>query len=1465
MSRAIVFNGTNQRGFVVIPNSAPFSSVSKLEVIGRLRNHRVQSANQRLFWLGDHFNAYFNGASGAGRLTIDFPGNTLDISLGSSLSDMGFRFLWDGGSGIASLEVWATGGSLVGSDSQTGTTGSRNVGNGDGLGIASNNYNNGANLQAKFDWLGFKFNGTNTAFNAAQPTEADVAACTLKYHFEDNGNDSGANGLHLTLDNDQSFEDTPTSGGGGGGGTGALDPLAATSAALGFYVTRDSLAALAENDPVTAWPDETANNNDLAEASAPPTLKTIGGQRAVYFDGANSIGKLNPVNCASVGNANFTYFIVLRRSVNVATDKCPLHVGNNFAGRSLYLKGTNAGVDASKPYINRVGFEAEPQGETAIVLDETTILTLVRDGDDWKWRSNGFAANTGNSAGGFFDGADNASIVLGGRGSYNPDIGVADRFTGYILAAGMFIGAVSDNEIARIEEFLGAAFGVTVGQAPPPTADAGADHRGAKAGSVITLDGTSSVGNGGATITGYAWSQTGGAAVTLSNANVAQPTFTAPNTGQYHDLTFQLVVTDSNGGTASDTTHVFIVPCDENDVLTAVPPDGTRLIVGPQLRHGSPLNPYPWFDENAVTMGLLHGAAYPATRAGLTSDELGRIRGFWNYYDQAKVQLENYFRTGDPVFLGFFRKITDMYAGEFDPAKAGDGYEIAPREAALLGLIGRAIDEDRIAGVAGASSKWHVIKKYTEWHYNNWVYIRKDYPGLYYGIRDGAYATMFAAVLCQVLPDSYPDPDAPGGTATGGAAFRATLKAQVEEGVDDYYLNLQHADGSWRWTNFDGSLHIDNWINPDWYPGNENIGHGEQSFMLGLLVEALRYVHDLTSDTGLKSRIANAVIKVTDHVWDALYRVDDDVTDVAGVKWRSMLYSIFHGYHPGYALGSPPSSIVGSLSAGATTIPVIATGPVPAAGYGVIQGATVEFFHYTDKTPNSFIGVTRGIGGTAAVAHDHGDIIEIVYNPTTTLTQAVDADDQTLIVGDSSVLSNNEGVFALIGSEIVNAKTVVGNNLNLSLRGAQQTMAAAHPAGAVVVDLTRIFSALTAPLSESATTANVLHTTGMPDAGFIKIGLEEMEYTAKTSETVTGLVRGARGSVAAAHPLGSLIRGQSFTPLLTPRVKGDSPTVQIGDAQVTNIRDGRQLNATMCVMFGVAYEMSGGAPRFKERGDEVFDATFGKTGGTRVGGPDGFYGLADYTADNDRRAKEYDENYRAAGYYLAQRLLEAGGEPDTTAPIVLSASVPAGGDRVVLVMSEAVTPGSPTGFSVKVGGVNRAVTSASVAGSSITLMLASVVYASENVTDSYAPGNVTDIAGNALAAFTNQPVTNNSTQTPTTNLPPVCALVSPVAGSVVPLGDAITLMATASDSDGSVVKVEFYDGSMKVGEDTSAPYSISYMDAPAGQRTLTARAYDDDGAFTNSTPIVVLVKAPPPPPTHVIATAGDNRVTLTWE
>ncbi|WP_313276267.1 glycosyl hydrolase family 18 protein [Stenotrophomonas sp.] len=97
---------------------------------------------------------------------------------------------------------------------------------------------------------------------------------------------------------------------------------------------------------------------------------------------------------------------------------------------------------------------------------------------------------------------------------------------------------------------------------------------------------------------------------------------------------------------------------------------------------------------------------------------------------------------------------------------------------------------------------------------------------------------------------------------------------------------------------------------------------------------------------------------------------------------------------------------------------------------------------------------------------------------------------------------------------------------------------------------------------------------------------------------------------------------------------------------------------------------------------------------------------------------------------------------------------------------------------------------------------------------------------------------------PAANQPPQVHLTSPSAGSTFSAGSTITFKAAATDSDGSIRKVEFFRNGHSVGSVSSAPYSLAWRNAAAGNYLLSAVATDDRNASTTSATVSVTVTAP---------------------
>jgi len=92
------------------------------------------------------------------------------------------------------------------------------------------------------------------------------------------------------------------------------------------------------------------------------------------------------------------------------------------------------------------------------------------------------------------------------------------------------------------------------------------------------------------------------------------------------------------------------------------------------------------------------------------------------------------------------------------------------------------------------------------------------------------------------------------------------------------------------------------------------------------------------------------------------------------------------------------------------------------------------------------------------------------------------------------------------------------------------------------------------------------------------------------------------------------------------------------------------------------------------------------------------------------------------------------------------------------------------------------------------------------------------------------------------SIPPSVALTGLPANPSYLNTDSVTLTASAADSDGNVSRVEFWDGEVKLGEDSTAPYSWSWTGPlTTGTHVLKTVAYDSDGRVTTSTSVNVVV------------------------
>jgi len=91
------------------------------------------------------------------------------------------------------------------------------------------------------------------------------------------------------------------------------------------------------------------------------------------------------------------------------------------------------------------------------------------------------------------------------------------------------------------------------------------------------------------------------------------------------------------------------------------------------------------------------------------------------------------------------------------------------------------------------------------------------------------------------------------------------------------------------------------------------------------------------------------------------------------------------------------------------------------------------------------------------------------------------------------------------------------------------------------------------------------------------------------------------------------------------------------------------------------------------------------------------------------------------------------------------------------------------------------------------------------------------------------------------NKSPTVSITTPTNGSTFVAPATISISANASDSDGTILRVDFYQGTTLLGSRTAAPYAITWSGVAAGTYSLTAQAVDNVGAFKTSTAVSVTV------------------------
>lgn len=138
----------------------------------------------------------------------------------------------------------------------------------------------------------------------------------------------------------------------------------------------------------------------------------------------------------------------------------------------------------------------------------------------------------------------------------------------FVLTTLTACGGGGGSDESKVPDSSSDGGGVTQPTNVAPTTDAGADQT-VEENSAVSLSGTATDSDG--SIASYSWTQTSGTSVSLTNADTATASFTAPEVSSDETLSFVLTTTDDKGDTSEDSVDVKVNHFfDKNIILRVV-------------------------------------------------------------------------------------------------------------------------------------------------------------------------------------------------------------------------------------------------------------------------------------------------------------------------------------------------------------------------------------------------------------------------------------------------------------------------------------------------------------------------------------------------------------------------------------------------------------------------------------------------------------------------------------------------------------------------------------------------------------------------------------------------------------------------------------------------------------------------------------------------------------------------------
>jgi hypothetical protein len=168
---------------------------------------------------------------------------------------------------------------------------------------------------------------------------------------------------------------------------------------------------------------------------------------------------------------------------------------------------------------------------------------------------------------------------------------------------------------------------------------------------------------------------------------------------------------------------------------------------------------------------------------------------------------------------------------------------------------------------------------------------------------------------------------------------------------------------------------------------------------------------------------------------------------------------------------------------------------------------------------------------------------------------------------------------------------------------------------------------------------------------------------------------------------------------------------------------------------------------------------------------------------------------------------------------------------IALKASATDTDGTVQSFVFKYNGTDISTTSS---GNSYTASFTPTAFGEITITAS-ATDNQNNTSEKAISFTVKEKIPGGS------NNAPSISITSPGDNTSFEAGTSIPVTVNASDSDGTIAKVEFFNNGNKIGENLTSPYTYTLTNTTVGNYIVTAKATDNKGASATSPAITIIV------------------------